>query len=852
MDFLRRSAEVPTRRARLSRVAALAALAAFVLIEGMLSVTIPVVNADESGTLTVTPEYANSGKTITVVVDDVSPETTVTNLGESTDFTGNPYSMPAGSAGDQHIFRVQNSPIADFNGDGVVDGSDIAASLPDVADVTVNWLNVQNGTFSVSQFDDTTDPINFTVTYRHDVVDTTTAEIRSSSDIDGFVMTLRETGPSTNIYTATFETGTETSTTNITDPAASPRPVIEVEDAGIVTVEYADLAPPTLVSAAVVIDTTVPVLEVKQLPNGVTTSNSQNWVSVDITDDRSGIDLSDIVFSVDLDRDGVFGEPGEEILASTDFSSKINQGWAAFALLPGMSDGKVNWYATATDIAGNTARTDADGADGDQNHTFDIDTVPPGIIEVLLGDDYDDERDRELTNRQNRIRVNFTEPVDPNTVVPGRFLFGSRPAVSAVVYEDIPDAVFLTYEDLPSIAEPMQILAGAVTDLLGLNSERIIFQVEDRLGPVLEVLFDTVITRDKVVITSRSPENLATAPTVEINGVTFGAMTTTGISREWMIEIDDDFLTGSAAGDGVKNVEIAGFDKQGNRAHGGVRREEPTWPENAHLFELDREIKVPVILPAQNDIVKVTNPVITVSYAEEASEYPGDTHGSVTVISAKLDGFDVTALMQATTASSWTYQPGALSGGPHEFVIQARDDAGNIHATPILRFIVDPPPASTLEATIEPSPTPTQIPVEEPGETPPPDLLGTPTPVPAPEVTVEPAPTVEPTEVPTPEVTPTPEPEETPDPEITPEPTIDVEATVQAIRDADGLGDDEGGGGIDLGGGEDAGYTIYGCGLPVAHSGVAGGDYTLIGLGMVGLVVLARRRKSGSGDDDED
>lgn len=837
------------------RTTTLLALAAIVVFEGLLNTTIPVVNADDTGTLTVTPGFANSGKTITVVVDDVSPETTVTNTDETADFTGNPYAMPPGNPGDQHIFRVQNSPVADLNGDGKVDSTDIITSLPGQTDVAVNWLNVQNGTFSVSQFDTTTSPTNFTVTYRHDVIDTTTVEIRSSSDIDGFVMTLQETAPSTNIYTGTFKTGEETKTTNADVPTASTRPEIEVEDAGIVTVEYADVSPPTLISDAVVIDTTEPVLKVKQLPNGVTTSNSQNWVSVDITDDRSGLNLSDIRFTVDLDRDGVLGEAGEVIDASTDFSSSINQGWAAFALLPGMTDGKVTWFATATDIAGNTARTDSDEAtSGNQNHTFDIDTVPPGVIEVLLGDDYDDERDRALTNRQNRIRVNFTEPVDPNSVVPGRFLFGSLPATTAVVYEDLPSAVFLTYEDLPSIAEPMQLLPGAVTDLLGLNSERIVFEVEDRLGPVLEVIFDTVITRDKVVITSRSPEDLATVPTVEINGVTFGAMTSTGIAREWRIEIDDDFLVGSAAGDGVKNVEIAGFDKQGNRAHGGVRREEPTWPEGAHLFELDREIKVPVILPAANDIVKVTNPVITVSYSEEASEYPGDTHGSVTVISAKLDGFDVTALMEATTASSWTFQPGELAAGPHEFVIQARDDAGNIHATLIRRFIVEPPPTPTPEPTQEPEPTQTAIPVEGPGETPPPDLIGTPTPVATAEVTPEPVPTVEPTVAPTPEPTATPEPEETPEPEtsVTPEPTIDVEATVQAIRDGDGSDQGGGGGGLDLGGDPEEGYTLYGCGLPLAHSGVAGGDYTLIGLGMVGLVVLARRRKSGRDHTDED
>ena len=832
------------------RFGVLALLTALVLLDGLFIGGVPFVRGDETGTLTVTPPYANSGKTITVVVDDESPATYVLRSDEAADFTGNPYSLPAGPSGQQQIFRVQNGPIADLNRDGAIDKNDILITL---TDVTVDWLNTQNGTFAVTTFLATASPTPFTTTYRSEVVDTTTVAVRSSSDIEGFVMTLQETGPSTNIYTATFTTGIATSLTNAASPTATTRPVIKVADAGILIVEYVDTSPPALVSGAVVIDTTPPVLNVQQLANGITTSNPQNWVSVDVTDDRSGINISDITFNVDVDMDGVFGEAGEIVPASTDFSSIIGGGWAAFAQLPSMVDGNVTWYASATDVAGNSSRTDSGTAAGNQNHTFEIDTLPPSVLEVLLGDDYEDAKDRAITNQPNRIRVNFSEPVDPASVVSGRFLFGSLPAVSATVYEDLPSVVFLTYEELPSIAEPIQVLAGAVKDLLGLDSERFIFQVVDRLGPTLEVIFDTVITRDRIILTSRSPEELASQPTVEINGVTFGAMTPTENIREWTIEIDDDLLIGVAAGDGVKNVEIAGFDRLGNRAHGGVRREDPAWPLNAHLFELDRNIKLPTILPAANDLVTVVNPVITVSYADEASEYLGDTHGSVTVITAKLDGFDVTSLMKSTTTSSWTFQPGSLTPGPHEFVIQSRDDAGNIHATPILRFVVDPPPTPTPVPTEVPTPDPTGIAIEEPGGTPPPELVGTPTPVPVQTPTVAPEPTATPdaTVVPSPEVTvaPTPDPAatatSTPGPGATTGPEIDVEATVQAIRGGDGSGDNDN----LLAVHDTSGYTVYGCGLPLVNGGVAGGDYMVVGLGLVGLMVLARKRRPSAEDD---
>ena len=592
-----------------SRVIPLALVATVLLLDGLFAPAPRIALGSETGTLSVTPGFANVGKTVTVVVDDTTPGTTVLYANEATDFTGNPYSMPAGVAAQQHIYRVKHWPIADSNGDGVVNSSDISTSLPNVA---FDWINTQNGTFAVTQYINTSTATPFTVTYRNEVVDTTTVEVRSSSDIDGFVLTLKETDYATNIYTATFLTGTATVTTNISSPTATTRPAIKVADAGVVTVEYADVSPPTLLSEAIIIDTTPPVLVIDQLPNGVTTSNAQNWVSVDVTDDRSGIKLADVKFNVDVDRDGVFGEAGEIVPASTEFSSTINRGWAAFAQLPTMSDGTVKWYVSVTDVAGNAARTDSSTATGNQDHSFEIDTKPPQIVDVLLGDDYKLAKKRAITNQQNRIRVNFSEPVDPGSVVPGRVLFGSLPAVSAVVYEDLPSAVFLTYENLPSNAEPMQVLAGAVQDLLGLDSERFIVPVTDRLGPTLEVIFSTVITRDTVTVTTRSRENLATPPTIEINGVTFGSMTPTAMVRDWSIVVDADLLTGSAAGDGVKNVEIAGFDKLGNRAHGGVRREDPAWPENAHLFELDRVIKLPVILTAANDTVTVSDPVITV------------------------------------------------------------------------------------------------------------------------------------------------------------------------------------------------------------------------------------------------
>jgi hypothetical protein len=836
---------LPSPRASLAaRALALGVFALLVLFEGATGQRLPLALSADGGVLSVTPDYANSGKTVTVVIDDPGLGTTTLHQSESTDFTGNPYELPPGGASEQHIFRVKNGPIADYNGDGKIGAGDLAVTAPDVA---VNWVNTQNGTFSLTRFIANAAPVQFQVTYRSEVLDTATVAVRSSADIDGFTLTVQETGLATNLFTGTFTTGTATTTANISVPGATPRPAIKVEDGGIVTVEYADASPPTLVSDAIIIDKTLPVIEVTQPVNGSTTSTVQTWFAADVTDDRAGLELSDIAFHLDLDRDGVFDEPGEILTPSSIVSTHINNGWAAFAqITTAVNDGTIPWYVTATDRAGNTARTDADATTtGDQSHKYILDTKPPAVSAVLLGDNYDEVKERDLTNQTDYIRVNFDEDLDPDTVVAGRFIFADKTPVSAVVYEDLPKSVFLKYEAIPSIAEPMLILAGAVKDVPGLPNDRTIKPVTDHLGPTLEVLFDTVIANDKVAVTARSPETLAAAPTIEINGVTYGAMTPTGNYLEWSGTIDDDFLTGSALGDGVKNVEIAGFDKPGNRAHGGIDREDPLWPAGAHTYELDRVIKKPTVLPSANETVLVTNPVITVSYPEEPLEYAGDTHGSVTIIAATLDGFNVTSLMSETSATTWLFQPASLAAGQHEFIVQARDDAGNIHGAFTLVFTVNA--AATPAPTITPTPEATQTPVGtvNPGATLPAGQFGTATPEPTVEPTAEGVPT------PTPTAAATQEPlsgEQTPTPGPAPTPTVassvDVEATVQAIRNGENGEGQEPASPLD----PQPAYTLYGCGLPVGNAGVAGGDYLIMGAGLAGLVLISRRRKRGGSE----
>ena len=249
----------------------------------------------------------------------------------------------------QRSCKLQNTSIGDFNADGTVTLEDLQISTTNAA---VNWVNKDSGTFQLVHAQTVTSIENFTVTYRSEHKDETTVTLRSAADPAGFTLTLLETTPSSHTFTATFNTGAATSTTGATSATSSPRPVIKVIEGDTFTLEYSDASPAKLISEAVVVDATKPTVSITSPTHKSSNSNTTVWARAVVTDAASGVELDQIQFHVDVDRDEIFDEPGEIITASAIVSTAINQGWNAVALLPAIaSDGATNWYVTATDRA---------------------------------------------------------------------------------------------------------------------------------------------------------------------------------------------------------------------------------------------------------------------------------------------------------------------------------------------------------------------------------------------------------------------------------------------------------------------------------------------------------------------
>jgi hypothetical protein len=862
--------------------------------------------ASQIGTLDVSPSHAGLTSTVSATVFDPDLNVTVLREFETTDSTGNLYELPVGAHADTTVFKLQNASVGDFNGDGSITAEDVQIST---TKASVQWVNKDSGTFQIIHGLAVSTPENFTVTYRSEHKDTTSVTLRTAADPVGFTMSLLETTPTSHTFTATFKTGAATATTGASSAASSTRPVVKVTDGDTVTLEYADVSPAKLISEAVVVDGTKPSVSITSPKHLSSNSNITAWGRVIVTDAASGVELSQIKYHVDLDRDDIFDEPGEIVDASIIDSVAVNQGWSAIALLPGVgSDGPVNWYVTATDRSGNTGVSDSTAVNGDQAHTYTVDTSPPALLEVVLGETWDltaSNSDASIvgdlvSDRLNTVKVKWSEPIKESRIDASRFFINGESAKTATMVAAANDTVWLTYEDIPTSSQLLTIMPGAVTDITEFPSALKEVNPIDRLGPRLTVSTDTTVTNKLLTIKVTTVETLTEAPTVTINGVTFGSAQPLD-TNEWEIIVDGTTFTGSAAGDGVKNVEAAGFDAAVNIARGGVAIGSAGYPTGAVQFHLDTVMKEPLVVPGDREVSLVSNPLITVSFADEIGEYLGDTHSGVTIINAKLDGADITSGFTSESATTWSYRPSELTNASHTLEVVGRDDAGNTHSPIVRVFNVDaPPPTATPVPTETPTPTPTveipptvegapteiptdpestdtpadiETPADSTPEVPEEEAVATPETVPPPEETAAPetaepnaAPEDAPT-VPDPVEVPTPVPGEDPPAEGEEPPADgedatadddagdalakegdDIAATVAAMRAADeDLADNVEEGEEDPSIAPGTALTVFGCNLPTGKEAVggviAGGDYLLAVAGLFGLIVARVRPK---------
>jgi hypothetical protein len=635
-----------------------------------------------------------------------------------------------------------------------------------------------------------------------------TVPVRVYSDVDqaGFNLVLVQATPGK--FEGTFQVGEATVPIG-GEPGGPPHPVIAATHGSTVGVAYTDPDSPFVIASSVKIDSVQPVIMVDAPAHDLLTANVSEWVVAMVTDSGTGAELSEVLFHIDLNRDGIFGAGTELIGASFDESSLVDGAWRAVAKLPALAtDGPVSWYATATDRAGNTGRSDASlDDDGPQDHVYIVDATPPAALTAALGQSFDEETESVVNNVRDALKITFDEPLAPGSAVAHRFLVGKTVPSQARQYAAEPASVWLTVPGISSAPVEVTVLAAAVADLAGSPSEAGKVVPVDRLGPKLAVTVDREVTKDLVTVTATSDEVLAQLPAVLVNGAEASVLEPDGPLR-WKGTVAGNALSGEAGGDGVKSVEVTAVDGEANEGRGGQSQPAPGSPAVTARYELDRVVRFPSVTPEESALLPSPNPLITVSYAEEAGEYEGDSYETVTVIMARLDGVDVLASLRHPTSAVWTYQTPQLAPGDHTFTVQARDEAGNIHLPLVVRFsIVRVPPTPRPAAT--PTPRPTAVP------TPTPVVLPTLEPIPVPASTPAAA---------TPSA-----------PALT---EADIQQTVTALREQDAEDELQ----LSL---ENKRYKYYGCNIPLGSPrGGGGGETVLTGLGLFVFIIWRRRRSN--------
>ncbi|MEE8443615.1 MAG: hypothetical protein V3S37_07690, partial [Dehalococcoidia bacterium] len=272
---------------------------------------------------------------------------------------------------------IVGTPVALVT-DGVCGGAVKANLEVQVTSAALGIINVVVGVNADYGFVD--------IDYETSEIDTVDVKIISTQDPDGIEVSATESGNDTGEFEVTI-TLTE-------DASSSTIKTLKSLDLDVITATYEDLSPAgggtsIKVSASASVETGEPAFASLLPVDEHSTQGTQPAISGIINDvGGAGIDVSEVAIVFDAGPNAGSNLP--TMTGAIDGDASVS-----FTFTPAVQpEDTYNWYVRATDMAGNTGRSDADpDTAGDQSHILKIDVTAPAVDSARTGKYWDTDTD---------------------------------------------------------------------------------------------------------------------------------------------------------------------------------------------------------------------------------------------------------------------------------------------------------------------------------------------------------------------------------------------------------------------------------------------------------------------------
>ena len=556
-------------------------------------------------------------------------------------------------------------------------------------------------------------------------------------------------------------------------PDEDDRPIIQVGNGSRITITSDDDR--TTVDA----EADAPTFDNVSPAHDSATDDLEQVISIDITDALAGVDEDSIRFLVSdteaepTDTRSIFGNDRGEDITITKDGDVVTASVALDDLedATGLSiddDGvtMVYWFVQASDEAGNMGTTDADTDDDDdeenQGFSLRVDNEDPAMTGAFTGEhwdanaDVDDDDDKGSIKGDRRlkvgeylpsgsnakmIRVEFDEGLDGASVDASDFSVtdgsGAELAIAAARWFDkanddgradapvVRNSVFIELEESLGAGDtPSVELTGTVTDAAGnsLSDETIDSDdVTDGIAPTATVTMDATLSKEKVVVTVRTDENIRTLePNLELfisttddpdtavaedANVSIPRGSRTAGENEWTYNL-------SVTSPNTYSVVVSAEDSSRNRSTTGKE----DWTDSGSIsFEIDDNLPRPTMgegddekltTRPENDEMEATlaDPFfIEIDWLSEEDEYTGDSQEDVTLTKAVLNAGednerDVIGLASTRDGQRWTVAVDNIGLGEHTLTFNGEDALGTtLEDDEVLTFTVVARPVFELD-----------------------------------------------------------------------------------------------------------------------------------------------------------